>query len=452
MKQYPEYLEELIEFLKIPSISTLPAHKNDMRQAADWVAERVRMAGIETVELHTVDNGHPLVYAARIDDTANPTVLLYGHYDVQPVDPLGEWHSPPFSPLVKDGKIFARGASDDKGQFAAHLFALRELSKKWGDKKWPVNVKLIIEGEEEAGGVSIEKWASENPKKLAADFVLISDTAFIRQDVPSIDYGLRGIAYMELEVAGPVRDLHSGVYGGGIVNPLSALAHILDKLLDLDSGRVRIPGFYDSVVEITEKDRRYAAEVPFDKADFLARAGVKEDWGETGYTTYERITSRPSLDINGIYGGFQGEGAKTVLPRRAGAKISMRLVPEQEPDIILKQTTEYVKKIAPKGVDISCKPVYLAKGVLLDTESPYFEAAGIAMEEVFGRRPVFTRSGASIPVANVFNSILGLDIIFMGLGLPDDGLHSPNEKFETTQFYKGIEAVIKFLEKVGQMS
>ncbi len=449
MKQYPEYLEELLDFLRIPSISTLPAHKDDMKQAAEWVAGCIRMAGIETVELHTVDDGHPLVYASRVDNPENPTVLLYGHYDVQPVDPLDEWHSPPFSPAIRDGKIFARGASDDKGQFAAHLFALRELSKKWGPK-WPVNVKLIIEGEEEAGGVSIEKWAPRNRQKLAADFVLISDTAFIKRDVPSIDYGLRGIAYVEIEVTGPGRDLHSGLYGGGVVNPLSALAHILDNLLDLKSGRVLIPGFYDNVLEISEKDRQYAAEVPFDEADFLGRAGGKEHWGEAEYTTYERITSRPSLDINGISGGFQGEGAKTILPGKASAKVSMRLVPDQEPDIILQQLTEYVKKIAPAGVDVFCKPVYLAKGVLLDTENPYFEAAGVAMEEVFGRRPVLTRSGASIPVATVFNDILGLDIIFMGLGLPDDGLHSPNEKFEIAQFYKGIETVIKFLENVGR--
>jgi len=450
MKEYPKYLEELLDFLSIPSISTLPAHKEDMKQAAEWVAERIRMAGIDTVELHTVDDGHPLVYAARVDDPGNPTVLLYGHYDVQPVDPLDEWHSPPFLPAIRDGKIFARGASDDKGQSAAHLFALRELSKKWGDEQWPINVKLIIEGEEEAGGVSIEKWASENQQKLAANFVLISDTAFIRRDVPSIDYGLRGIAYVEIEVSGPGRDLHSGLYGGGVVNPLSALARILDRLLDLESGRVLIPGFYDNVVEISDKDRQYAAAVPFDEEDFLGRAGVKADWGEAGYTTYQRITSRPTLDINGISGGFQGEGAKTVLPRKAAAKVSMRLVPDQEPDIILQQLTKYVKTIAPKGVDVFCKPVYLAKGVLLDTENPYFEAAGMAMEDVFGRRPVLTRSGASIPVATVFNSILGMDIIFMGLGLPDDGLHSPNEKFEIAQFYKGIEVVIKFLENVGR--
>lgn len=446
MTEFPEYLEELLEFLRIPSISTLSEHRPDMLKAADWVADNIRKAGIDEIETHVVDEGHPLIYASRVDNPANPTVLLYGHYDVQPVDPLDEWQSPPFAPVVKDGKIFARGASDDKGQFAAHLFALRELNRKWKDS-WPVNVKIIVEGEEEAGGESIEDWAPDNRDKLAADFVLISDTAFVSKDHPSIDYSLRGIAYAEIEVAGPARDLHSGIFGGAVLNPISALAHILDRLVDLKTGRILIPGFYDDVINITEKDRSLALEVPFEDRAFLEHAGVLSGWGEEGFSLYERLTSRPTLDINGISGGFQEEGAKTVIPRQASAKVSMRLVPHQDPRKILDLLAAHVKNIAPPQVSVACRPVYAAEGVLVDPENPFLNAAREVMAEVFGKKPALTRCGASIPVTTVFNAVLGMDVVLMGFGMPDDGLHSPNEKFEVSQFYKGIEAVRKLLEK-----
>ena len=447
MTEYPEYLEELLEFLRIPSISTLSEHRPDMQKAAEWVVEHIRKAGIEDVETHVVDGGHPLVYASRVDNPSNPTVLLYGHYDVQPVDPLEEWHSPPFEPDVRDGKIFARGASDDKGQFAAHLFALRELNRQWKDS-WPVNIKIIVEGEEEAGGESIEAWAPENRDKLAADFVLISDTPFVNRDCPSIDYSLRGIAYAEIVVTGPARDLHSGLFGGAVLNPLSALAHILESLVDIDTGRIMVPGFYDDVIEITERDRSLAREVPFEDRAFLDHAGVGSGWGEQGFSLYERLTSRPALDINGISGGFQDEGAKTIIPGQASAKVSMRLVPRQDPEKILRLLSEYVKDIAPSQVNVDFRNVYAAEGVLVDPENPYLNAAREVMAEVFGKKPALTRCGASIPVATVFNAVLGMDVVLMGFGMPDDGLHSPNEKFEVDHFYKAIEAVKKLLEKV----
>lgn len=449
MNEYPAYLDELLEFLRIPSVSTLPEHGDDMIRAAGWVEAAIRKAGIDLVETHVVDGGHPLVFAERVDDPANPTVLLYGHYDVQPVDPLDEWKSPPFSPEIRDGAIYARGSSDDKGQLCAHLFALRELSARWGGK-WPVNIRIIAEGEEEAGGASIEKWAAENREKLAADFAVISDTAFLKRDTPSIDYGLRGIVYMEIEVTGPGRDLHSGVYGGGVMNPGSALAQILGSLIDLETGRVLVSGFYDDVVAITETDRRLAAEVPFEESKFIEQAGAKTCWGEKGYSTYERITSRPTLDINGITCGFQGEGAKTVLPRRASAKVSMRIVPRQNPDDIARKFCEHVHAAAPPQVSVECRKIHAASGVLLNPESPHISAARDVMEEVFGARPVLIRSGASIPIATIFNVELGMDVVFLGFGMPDDALHSPNEKFEIAQFYKGIEAVMKLLEQVSK--
>jgi acetylornithine deacetylase/succinyl-diaminopimelate desuccinylase-like protein len=448
MNEYPDYLDELLEFLRIPSVSTLPEHGGDMIRAAGWVEAAIRKAGIDLVETHVVDGGHPLVFAERVDDPANPTVLLYGHYDVQPVDPPDEWKSPPFSPEIRDGAVYARGSSDDKGQLCTHLFALRELSARWGDN-WPVNIRIIAEGEEEAGGASIEKWAAENREKLAADFAVISDTAFLKRDTPSIDYGLRGIVYMEIEVTGPGRDLHSGVYGGGVMNPGSALAKILDSLIDLETGRVLIPGFYDDVEAITETDRRLAAEVPFDEREFVDQAGSKTCWGEKGYSTYERVTSRPTLDINGMTCGFQGEGAKTVLPRRASAKVSMRIVPHQNPDNIASMFCEHVHAVAPPQVTVECRKLHAASGVLLNPESAHISAARDVMEEVFGARPVLIRSGASIPIATIFNVELGMDVVFLGFGMPDDALHSPNEKFEIAQFYKGIEAVMKLLERVA---
>jgi len=419
-----------------------------MRRAADWVAEGIRRAGIPRVEVFTVDGGHPLVYAERLDNPEAPTILMYGHYDVQPVDPLDEWDSPPFEPSVRNGKIYARGSSDDKGQFVTHLFALRELSRTWGER-WPVNVKLIIEGEEESGGASIEKWALENPGTLAADCALISDTAFLKPGLPSMDYGLRGIAYAEIHVQGPGRDLHSGLFGGGILNPLSALARIVDRLLDLDTGRVLVPGFYEHVVPISDLDRAQASRVPFDPDGFLKQSGSPVLWGENGYAPYERITSRPSLDVNGIWGGFQGQGAKTVIPSRAGAKVSVRLVPEQDPDDLMSKLERYVKELAPEGITVWCRTIHKARGVLMDPRNPFMEAAAGALEDVFGVKPVFTRCGASIPISTIFHVNLGIPVLFMGFGLPDDGLHSPNEKLDVNQFYGGIDAVQKLMGRLA---
>ena len=448
MNQDPQFLEELLDFLRIPSVSTLPEHRPDIARAADWTEAALRRAGLRHVEQIRVGEGHPLVFGRREDSPGAPTVLFYGHYDVQPADPLEEWESPPFEPEVREGRIFARGASDDKGQMATHLFALRRMAARWGDR-WPVNVKVLVEGEEEAGGAAIEAWAPANRERLAADFVLVSDTAFVRHGLPSIDYGLRGIAYAEIEVLGPSRDLHSGIFGGGVMNPLSALARILDRLVDLESGRVRIPGFYDDVLPITERDRALAAEVPFSEKEFLRSAGVDEAWGEEGYGLYERLTGRPTLDINGVTGGFRGAGAKTVIPARAAAKVSMRLVPDQDPGRILDALCAYVGELAPRGVRVRCRRIYEARGVLLNTENPWLAMAREAMAEAFGRRPVLTRCGASIPVAAVFAGRLGMDVIFMGFGLPDDRLHSPNEKFDLAQFYGGIRAVAGLLERMA---
>jgi len=444
-------LEELLDFLRIPSISTLTEHAQDLKSAADWVATRIRGADIQNVEVFSVDGGHPLVYAERLDNPGAPTVLMYGHYDVQPVDPVEEWDTPPFEPTLREGRIYARGSSDDKGQLATHLFALRDLSRVWGPR-WPVNVKLIIEGEEESGGASIEKWALQNADRLAADCALISDTAFLKPGLPSMDYGLRGIAYAELEVQGPGRDLHSGLYGGGVLNPLSALARIIDRLLDLESGRILVPGFYDGVIPVSGLDRDQAARVPFDSGRFLEQSGSPALWGEQGYSVYERITARPSLDVNGLWGGFQGQGAKTVIPSRAGAKVSMRLVPDQDPDDLLRKLEDYVTDLAPEGVTVACRTIHKARGVLMDPSNPFMEAAAGALEEVFGKAPVFTRCGASIPISTIFHVNLGMPVLFMGFGLPDDGLHSPNEKMDISQFYGGIEAVKKLLGRLARFT
>ncbi len=439
----------LKQFLRIPSVSTLPEHGDDMIRAADWVAARLVEAGLRDVETVREGQGHPLVYGERCDTPGAPTVLLYGHYDVQPPDPVDEWETPPFDPVVRNGAVYARGASDDKGQLAAQLFGLRTAARNWGDGPWPVNVRVLVEGEEECGGSAIESWLDKNAHRIPTDAVIVSDTHFIRPGQPSIDYSLRGILYVEIICEGPSGDLHSGIYGGAVLNPFSVLCSLVAGMIDTETGRVRIPGFYDRVAEITELDQALAREVPFDDEAFLRNAGVSTAWGEEGYSIYDRISARPTLDVHGVAGGFQGAGAKTVLPARAAAKISMRLVPDQRPDEIMAALEEFVTRRTPRGVRSSVKKLHASPGIRMDPSSVFHQTAARALEEAFGRKTVFIRSGGSIPITRVFQERLGAEVVFMGLGLPDDGPHGPNEKFSLDHLKRGAEAARRFYELLG---
>ncbi len=446
------YLEELFELLRIPSISALTENKSDVMEAADWVANYAGQLGFKTEMLYaegtSEQDNHPVVYAERIDDHANPTVLIYGHYDVQPVDPIDQWKSDPFEPIVKGGNIYARGSTDDKGQMFTHLAALKHLSEEWGET-WPLNVKLAIEGQEEMGGENIEALLSEMPDKFAADVAVVSDTGFIAEDKPTLEYGLKGIAYMQIDVRLADADMHSGLYGGGVMNPANALTQILAQLQDPTTGKVLIPGFYDDVVDIDDQERVNLAKIPFDKESFLAEAaGAYDTWSEEGYTTIEHTAARPTLDINGIWAGFQGEGAKTIIPADAHAKVSMRLVANQDPKKIGELFGDFVHSIAPEQVVVSTQFIHAGDGVLIDVNSEYMRKAQAALERTFGGEVIFSRSGGSIPVVAQIYKQLEMDVILMGYGLPDDGLHSPNEKMGLQQFYKGIDCNIEFYKSL----
>ncbi|MFM8742006.1 MAG: dipeptidase [Cytophagales bacterium] len=433
------FLSELFELLRIPSVSADSRHKSDVRKAAEYVANSLREAGADHVQLMET-KGHPIVFGEKIIDASKPTVLVYGHYDVQPPDPLDLWHTPPFEPTVRDGKIYARGACDDKGQFYMHIKAFEILMKY---KLLSCNVKFMIEGEEEVGSDNLGTFVVANKEKLKADVILISDTSLISLNQPSITAGLRGLSYMEVEVTGPNRDLHSGVYGGAVANPANVLAKMIASLHD-ENGRVTIPGFYDKVAELSGADREALNKAPFDLNEYKKELGIEEVQGEKGYTTLERTGVRPTLDVNGIWGGYTGEGAKTVLPSKASAKISMRLVPHQRPDEITQLFTKHFLSIAPKSVKVKVTAHHGGEPAVTPTDSKAFKAASAAFKEVWGKEPIPTRDGGSIPIVALFKKELGLDTVLMGFGLDTDALHSPNEHYGIKNFLIGIETIVAF--------
>jgi acetylornithine deacetylase/succinyl-diaminopimelate desuccinylase-like protein len=440
------YVAELKEFLTIPSISTLPEHKSDMYRAANFVLSKLQLAGLENVSIiETV--GHPLVYGDWLHAPGKPTVLIYGHYDVQPVDPIELWSSPPFEPVIKDGKIFARGATDDKGQMYMHIKSVEAYFKTTG--KLPVNVKFLIEGEEEIGSRNLEKFVNENTEKLKCDAVLISDTALFAPGMPTLTYGLRGISYLEIEMTGPNRDLHSGTFGGSVANPVNVLAQIISKL-HYKNGRITIPGFYNDVLKLSNKERNNFKLLPFSEKKFAKEIGVNKLYGESGYSTLERIWARPTLDCNGIFGGFTGKGAKTVLPSKATAKISMRLVPHQDPKKISKLFTKYIKQIAPKTISVSVTDLHGAYPIITPLEDKSTIAAASAMSRAFGKKTVYMREGGSIPIVVTFAKKLKASPVLMGLGLNTENLHSPNEHFNLNHFHLGIQSSAYFMDEFGK--
>ncbi len=441
------FLDELFELLRFPSVSADPAYADDVRKAAEYVAQKLRDAGADNVEVCPTA-GHPIVYGEKIIDPGKPTVLVYGHYDVQPPDPLDLWETPPFEPTVRDGKIFARGACDDKGQFYMHVKAF-ELMQATGTLA--CNVKFMIEGEEEVGSDNLGTFVKANKARLAADVVLISDTAMISLDTPSLETGLRGLSYLEVEVAGPNRDLHSGVYGGAVANPATILAKLIASLHDEDN-RIAIPGFYDEVAELDESERAALNAAPFDEEAYKQDLGVRALWGETGYTTIERTGIRPTLEVNGIWGGYTGAGAKTVLPAKAFAKISMRLVPNQDSGRITELFTRHFQRIAPDYVRVTVTPHHGGQPAVTPTDSPAYRAAEKAIEEAFGQKPIPTRGGGSIPIVSLFEDELGLKTVLMGFGLDSDNLHSPNEKYDIANYFKGIETIPLFHKYFAELN
>jgi acetylornithine deacetylase/succinyl-diaminopimelate desuccinylase-like protein len=440
------FLNELLELLRIPSVSARSEHKQDMFTCAEAVKQRLHEAGATRTDIFTTD-GHPIVYAEKRIDDKKPTVLVYGHYDVQPADPLELWNSGPFEPVIKEGKLYARGACDDKGQFYMHVKAM-EIMNNTGEI--PCNIKFIIEGEEEVGSPNLARFVKENRELLKSDVILISDTSMISLDTPSIDIGVRGLSYIEVEVTGPNRDLHSGVYGGAVSNPITALAKMIASCHD-ENNHITIPGFYDDVVEISDKERKLLSEAPFDKDAYKADLGIKKVWGEKGFTTNERTGIRPTLEVNGIWGGYTGEGSKTVLPSKAFAKISARLVPNQSSADITAKLTRYFEKIAPDSVSVKVREHHGGEPYMTPIDSTAYKAAAKAIKATFGKEPVPLRGGGSIPICALFEKELGIKIVFMGFGLDSDNLHSPNEKFELANFYKGIETIPYFHKYFAEM-
>jgi len=446
-KNRERFLAELIELLRIPSISTLPEHKADVHKAADHVAARLAEAGLDNVEVIPTA-GHPLVYGEWMGAPGKPTVLCYGHYDVQPPDPLDEWESPPFQPTVRDGNLYARGAADDKGQMYTHIKAVEALRAVTGSL--PVNVKFLIEGEEEVGGASIARYVAENPKKLRADAALVSDTAMYAEGWPSLCTGLRGLIYAEISASGPARDLHSGLYGGAAPNAVYGLIDLLAKAKD-DNGFIRMPDLYEDVEPPAPEEKASWQELPFDESEFLEKeVGAPALIGEPGFSVLERIWARPTFEVHGIAGGFTGAGSKTVIPAKATAKVSFRLVPRQDPDKVLARFREWVEQNTPPGIRASVKVLASSPAVSVNPSHAAIQTAARALSEAFGRKTVFIRSGGSVPVVGDLDRHLGIPAVMMGLGLPDDGLHSPNEKFSLFHFYTGIKAVARFLTYYGQ--
>ncbi len=433
------FLSELFDWLRIPSVSADSSHKGDVRKAAEFLLEKLKAAGIEKAEICET-KGHPIVYGEKIIDPKLPTVLVYGHYDVQPADPLNLWDSPAFEPVIKNDKIYARGSCDDKGQVYMHVKAFEFMAQ---NNALPCNVKFMVEGEEEVGSDNLGTFVKENKGKLKADIILISDTALISLEHPSITTGLRGLSYMEVEVTGPNRDLHSGVYGGAVANPINVLCEMIASLHD-EKGRVTIPGFYDKVADLSAKEREAINKAPFSLDEYKKDLGIAEIKGEDGFTTVERTGIRPTLDVNGIWGGYTGEGAKTVLPSKASAKISMRLVPDQTSKEITDLFTKHFNSIAPSYVKVKVTAHHGGEPAVTPTDSVAFKAASKAFEEVWGKTPIPTRDGGSIPIVSLFKRELGLDTVLMGFGLDSDAIHSPNEHFGVKNFLLGIETIIEF--------
>jgi acetylornithine deacetylase/succinyl-diaminopimelate desuccinylase-like protein len=445
-RNHPRFLDELKALLRIPSVSTLPEHKGDCRSAAEELAAELQRIGMENARLIETE-GHPLVYADWLHTEGKPTVLIYGHYDVQPPDPLDEWLSPPFEPTERDGNLYARGAVDDKGQVWAQIKALESLLGARG--RLPLNARVLFEGEEEVGGEGIARFVASKPPELAADFALVSDTEMFAPGLPTLCVGLRGMIYTELEVRGARSDLHSGIYGGAAPNPFVAIAQILARLKDED-GRILIPGFYDGIVPPSPEELAAWRSLPFDEEEYrIKEVGARQLVGEPGYSVLERTWARPTLDVHGIPGGFTGAGAKTVIPAKALAKVSMRLVPGMTPANSFAQYKSCVERVAPPGVDVEVRLIHSGDPCLIPVDNPYIQAATRALKEVWGRETVFIRSGGSIPIVGDFARCLGLPSVMMGFGLPDDNLHAPNEKFHLKNFELGIESLIRFLEEAG---
>lgn len=433
------YLEELLALLRIPSVSADSSCRDAMIQCAELIKKNLLEAGADQARIYTT-KGHPIVYGEKIVDPSWPTVLVYGHYDVQPADPLHLWNSPPFEPLLKDGRIYARGACDDKGQVYMHVKALEAMVKT---NTLCTNIKFLIEGEEEVGSVHLTDFVKENKELLKSDVILISDTAMISMDTPSIDVGVRGLSYIEVEVTGPNRDLHSGVYGGAVANPITMLAKMIAGCHD-ENNHITLPGFYDDVVEATPEERALMAAAPFSEDEFKKNLDIESVWGEKGYTTNERTGIRPTLELNGIWGGYTGEGAKTVLPSKAYAKISCRLVPNQSSKDITAKLLAYFRSVAPEGVQVNATEHHGGEPYMTPIDSKAYRAASAAIKESFGKDPVPVRGGGSIPICALFEKELGVKIVFMGFGLDDDNLHSPNEKYDLFNFYKGIDTIPVF--------
>ena len=441
------YIEELKEFLRIPSISTLAENKDDVARCAQFVADNLKKIGLSKVEIIKTE-GHPLVYGEWLGAPGKPTVLIYGHYDVQPVDPIELWNSPPFEPTIKNGKIFARGATDDKGQVFMHFKSIEAYFKNEGSL--PVNVKFIIEGEEEVGSESLEAFLKNNSDLLSCDAVLISDSSLYDAGIPTLTYGLRGISYLEVEVTGPNHDLHSGSFGGAVANPVNIAAQLISQLHD-KNGKVNIPGFYDDVIKVTKKERENFKALKFSDKKFAKEVGVDELDGEKGYSTLERLWVRPTLDCNGIIGGFTGKGAKTVLPSKVIVKVSMRLVPNQDPKKIAKLFERHIKKLAPKSVKIKVTDLHGGYPSLTNLDNPANIAASKAMSKAFGKKTVFMRDGGSIPIVTNFSKVLKAPVVLMGLGLNSENLHSPNEHFDLNHFELGIISSVYFLKEIAEV-
>jgi len=440
------FIQELTDFLSIPSVSTAPENAADVRKCGEWLVNHLRKIGLETVELHETP-GHPIVYAEHCHAGPDkPTVLFYGHYDVQPVDPIELWTNPPFEPTYRDGKVFARGATDDKGQVFLHIKAIEALL---ATTVLPVNVKILIEGEEEIGSINLTSYIEQNKERLACDTVVVSDTPLYGPGLPSLCYGLRGLCYMEIHVQGPNRDLHSGSYGGSITNPANALCEIISKLKD-SHGRIAIPGFYDDVIDLSVEERAEYAKLPFDAEAFKSGLDVPSLFGEEGYTTLEHISGRPTLDVNGLHSGFTGIGAKTVLPAKASAKVSMRLVANQDTEDIAAKFTDFVHRIAPPSIKVDVVNLHGANPVLVERTGKGMHAASKALKDAYGKDPYFTREGGSIPVCIIFDTILKAPTVLMGFGLQDENAHSPDEHFDLDNFTIGMKAASLFYTYMGE--
>lgn len=442
-----KFLDELFELLRIPSVSADQKFKDDVRKAAEFIKLKLDQAGVDKAEV-CATAGHPIVYAEKIINPDLPTVLVYGHYDVQPADPYELWETPPFEPTIRNDKIYARGSADDKGQMYMHIKAFETLINTGS---LPCNIKFMIEGEEEVGSSNLGIFTEQNKEKLKADVIMISDTGIISNEHPSITVGLRGLSYLEVEVTGPNRDLHSGMYGGAVENPINVLCEIITKMKD-DKGRITIPGFYDKVVELSKAEREAMALQPFSLEKYKKDLAIDDVFGEEGYSTIERVGIRPTFDVNGIWGGYIGEGAKTVLPSKAFAKVSMRLVPNQDSSEITRLFTEHFTRLAPKTVKVQVRPHHGGEPAVVSTQSTAYKAAALAVEEAWGKSPIPTREGGSIPIVALFQKVLGLDSLLMGFGLDEDAIHSPNESYGLFNYFKGIETITLFYKHFAALS